>query len=555
MKKSFIISAIVLLAGMTACNKTDRVLSGAGQIRFAPTGVDTRAIVTDAAGLQAQTFQVYDFMGETKYIDDQITYNSTTTGWDYTTADFYLWKSGTHKMFGYTASAGELGSDMKVTFSKVLTTAADDQVDFLYSQIVTQDAAAWKAVEGNTPDTPVALNFKHTLSAVSVTIKNCTDKAVTLNSVSGPTIPNDGSVTVDFSGTAPAVTYATPAASTTPFVATAVPANTSVAADASADVLNAGATTKSYQVVWPQTIAKDAVTVTVSYTLNGTAYTDKVVALPATTWEPGKMYDYVLQILPTDVKLTFVVQDWEKVSGLELDTEDDSINMSNVTWMNSKVYVNEGGSLVLKNTVVDGEYSVYMYKDAIPAVLNKYAETVYQTYEEDVTDPDTGDVIHHAGDFVLDENDEKIVLHEEGDMILDEHGDPTYVPGTASTYTYIPAQAYFTVNYPNEGLFKIILIPAYGQTEEDLDLTKYQIMIYDSTLNPKAFRQINAAGEPIPTDHDTIYFQIRAVDSAQDGARYKAQVNILFKPAGSEDWISAYSEVRANYACVIPATN
>ena len=546
MKKALIYSAMVLLAGAMACNKTDHVLSGDGHIRFAPTGVETRALVTND-NIQAETFQVYDFIGTTKYIDDQITYNATDAVWDYANADYYLWKSGTHKLFGFTAGAGTLGTDQKVTISKTLTTATADQVDLLYSEIVTQDAAAWKSTAGNTPDTPVALNFKHLLSAVSIVIHNGTDKDVVINSVSGPAIAGSGSATVDFSGTAPTVSYTTPTVSeTTPFVATAFPASTTVAVDAVADVLNGGASSKSYQVVWPQAIAAGAVSVTVSYTMNGTPFTNKVVALPAANWEVGHKYDYVLHILPTGVKLTFVVQDWNQVDGLEMDTKDDSINMSNVTWMNSKVYVNG----VMMNTVDDNAYSVYMYKNAQPAVLCKYEETVYQTYEEDVIDPDTGDVIHHAGDQVLDDNNQPIVLHLVDDLILDENGNPTYKPGVA-TQTYFPAQAYFTVNYPLTGKYKIVLIPAWGETT--VDTSKYQIMLYDKSVEGH-YRAINPEGETIPTDHETIYFQIRAT-LPQDGAQHKAQINILFQPGGEGEWISAYSEVRANYACVIPASN
>ena len=546
MKKALIYSAMVLLAGAMACNKTDHVLSGDGHIRFAPTGVETRALVTND-NIQAETFQVFDFIGTTEYINDQITYNATDAVWDYAHADYYLWKSGTHKLFGFTAGAGTLGTDQKVTFSKTLTTATADQTDLLYSEIVTQDADAWKSTTGNTPDTPVALNFKHLLSAVSIVIHNGTDKDVVINSVSGPAIAGSGSATVDFSGTAPTVSYTTPTVSeTTPFVATAFPANTTVAADAVADVLNGGASSKSYQVVWPQAIAEGAVSVTVSYTMNGASFTNKVVALPAANWVVGHKYDYVLHILPTGVKLTFVVQDWNQVDGLEMDTKDDSINMSNVTWMNSKVYVNG----VLTNTVSDGDYSVYMYKNAQPAVLCKYEETVYQTYEENVIDPDTGDVIHYAGDQVLDDNNQPIVLHLVDDLILDENGNPTYEPGVA-TQTYFPAQAYFTVNYPLTGKYKIVLIPAYGETT--VDTSKYQIMLYDKSVEGN-YRAINPNGETIPTDHETIYFQIRAT-LPQDGAQHKAQINIFFQPGGEGEWISAYSEVRANYALVIPASN
>lgn len=499
MKKALIISAIVLLAGVAACNKTDSVLSGEGQIRFAPASVETRAIVEDAAGLQAQTFQVYDFMGDTKYIDDQIKYNTTEETWEYVVGDFYLWKSGSHKMFGYTASAGELDANKKVTFSKVLTTDPDDQVDFLYSQIVSQTAAQWKAVQGNTPDTPVALNFKHTLAAVSITVKNATASAVTLNSV-GAAIKNSGSVTVDFSGEDPVKTYGEVSASTTPFISATALENISLPADGLVDVLSQAVTNaedgSAYMVVWPQTLEDGDQVVNVNYTMNDQNY-NKAVKIPAVTWESGKKYTYVLNIYPTNVELTFIVQPWEKVEVGSLDTKTGSINMSNVTWMNRKVKLTEDGDPV--NTLDMSAYSVYMYHDP---------------YYEDVV---SGEWVQYEG--------------------------------------YYPAQAFFTVNYPVSGKFKIGLIPAYGETTVDEDA--YEIWIYDKGDSsavppiPGSFRLMdNENGEDIT--NDTVYFQVRAA-AGQDGTQHEAQINIWFKPDGSNDWVSAYSEIRANYACVIPA--
>ena len=499
MKKALIYSAMVLLAGAMACNKTDLVLSGDGHIRFAPTGVETRALVTNA-NIQAETFQVYDFIGTTNYIDDQITYNATDAVWDYENADYYLWKAGTHKLFGFTAGAGTLGTDQKVTISKTLTTATADQVDILYSEIVTQDAAAWKSTTGNTPDTPVALNFKHMFAAVSFEIKNESGKAVTLNTVSGPAIKNAGSVTVDYSGNAVSISDVTFAASTTPFAPGL--SNVSLADGASVDGLS-GAATPDYFVVWPQALpdGEDALTVAFNYTI-GTG-TDAVVKtanvkLPADTWQAGHKYAFLLTVYPTDVHLIFTVQPWDSGEAGEIDTKTGSINMSNVTWMNTKVKLTEGATET-ENTVNNSGYAVNMY----------YKPWVLQTVD----------------------------------------GVETW-----SQYTqyggYYPAQGYFTVNYPKAGLFKIELIPAYGETE--VDPSKYQILIYDNSTDPAAFRAINTDGEDIT--NNTVYFRIAAAAN-QDGAQHKAQINILFKPDGSDEWISAYSEVRANYALVIPATN
>ena len=574
MKKVFTYSALVLLLAATACNKTESVSLGESGIRFAPASVETRALIEDAAGLQAQTFQVYDLLDGASYIDDVIAY--ADGAWNYASENTYSWKAGAHKFYGFTQNAGTLESNV-LTVSKTLIVPEDaDQIknDLLYSEVFSTTAADWKADAAHTVDTPVALHMKHLFSAVSITLKNCTDFDASVTKVTAPAIPNEGSATVSYAGNAADVTYTTPTVSASGSFVSATPINAATALDSqkSIDVLKmAAADAKAYQLVWPQALAEDAVTVTVSYTLNGKTYTDKTVALPADTWVAGKKYDYELQILPSDIRLVFKVQPWDAGTAGAIDTKNGSINMSNVTWMNTKLMVDDE----LVNTVVNSAYSVYMYKDPYltltkyPAdVYQTYEEDVYQTYAEDVYDEDgetilhhAGDqvldeennpiILHHAGDQVLDEENNPIILHHAGDLILDEDGHQDYLKGTKYE-GYYPAQAYFTVNYPESGLFKIGLIPAYGKTTVDEDA--YEIWIYDNTTTPAAFRKMNADGESLPEDHDTIYFQIRAA-ADQDGAEHKAQVNIWFKPTGSEEWISAYSEIRANYACVIPAVS
>lgn len=585
MKKAFTYSALVLLLAATACDKTESVSLGESGIRFAPASVETRALIEDAAGLQAQAFQVYDFMGTTKYIDETISYNTTTSTWDYASGVDYLWKAGTHKFFGFTQNAGTLSANV-LTVSKTLTTAEADQADLLYSEVFSTTAADWKADAAHTVDTPVALHMKHLFSAVSITLKNCTDYEASVTKVTAPAIPNEGSATVSYAGDKVAVEYTAPTVIGNFVSATPISSATALASQKSIDVLKmAAADAKAYQLVWPQTLAEDAVNVTVSYTLNGTTYTDKTVTLPADTWVAGQKYDYELQILPSDIRLVFVVQPWDSGEAGEIDTETGSINMSNVTWMNTKLMVNDE----LVNTVVNKDFSVTMYKDPYFPVASMYSETVYQTYPEDVyqtyeedvyaEDGETiihhaGDqvldeedkpiVLHHAGDQVLDEDDNPIVLHNIGDPVLDENGNQVYENGTQYS-GYYPAQGYFTVNYPRSGLFKIELKPAVKDPQgEYFDASKYEILIYDASLAHPAFRAINPEGETITIN--TVYFRITAA-AKQDGAQHKAQINIWFKAAQYDEttetwvipedaeWVSAYSEIRANYALVIPATN
>jgi len=505
MKKTFIYSIIILLAGcLASCEKNEGPVGAAeGTITFAPSAVKTRALIEDEAALQAVTFQVYDYLDDAEYINNKVAY--AEGAWAYTDEQTYLWKNGTHRLFGFSDGLGTL-SEGKVAVSKVLTDQTQD--DLLYSEIVKTTAAAWKAIEGNTAETPVSLNMKHLLSAVAITVQNFSGNEVTLNSVSKPAIPNSGSATVDFSGDAVAVEYGDVTVSGDFSTATALSGVTLAAAVEAAeatddtpaveaedggkvDVIGQAATTDpAYYIVWPQTIEEGSeIDVTVNYTMKGKTY-NKTVKIPAGTWSAGKKYNYTLQIFPTDVRLIFKVMPWDSIEVGDIDTSTGSINMTNVTWQNTKVKLTADGEET--NTLVNNAYSVYMYKD--PYVQSGDSWTQYDGY--------------------------------------------------------IPAQGYFTVNYPDAGVYKIILIPAYGETE--VDASKYQILIYDNSTDPAAFRAIKTDGEDISLN--TVYFRVCAADGiTAPHPEYRAQIDILFKADGSDEWVSAYSEIRANYACVIPA--
>ena len=488
MKKAFTYSAIVLLLGFAACNKTDSINFGSDEIRFAPAEVRTRALIETKADLRSQTFQVYDYLtttaGTTEHINNTIAFNATT-GWTYGTAATYKWADGTHKFFGYTSGAGSFASNT-LSVSKTLTTAEADQVDLLYSDIYTTTAADWKS--NKTAKDSVMLNFHHLLSAVSFIVTNTTTNQVVLNSVDVK-IPNKGSATVNYAGDDEVVTYGN--VTTDGDFITATPlSDLTISQDQLVDVLTQAVVTGAqYQMVWPQEFEEDGdLVVSVSYTMTIPAAEEgeepisstftKDVKIPAVEWEAGNRYVYTLQITPSDIQLIFKVMPWDEGKAGEIDTATGSINMSNVTWMNSKVIV--GGEEV--NTVVNGDYAVYMY----------YHPTV------------------------------------NGETYTANNG-------------YFPAMGYFTVNYPKSGLYKIGLIPAYGESEVDEDA--YEIVVW----NGSAFVDIDPDGEEITKE--TVYFQVRA--TGVDSAAHKAQIDIWFKPDGSDEWISAYSEIRANYALTI----
>ncbi len=490
MKKLVYTIGIALAFGFVSCDKTSEIFdeNKGSTISFEPKTVETRALINSVEDLHSSTLRVFDFwsgQASEPYINNTLVYQNSQ--WQYGTEATYYWKDGTHKFFSFTDALGTLNSSKVVSVSKTLTTAEENQTDLLYSQVFTSTAADW--MSSNTATTPVPLTFKHLLSSVAIVVKNCSGTPVTLNSVSA-SIPNVGSASVNYSADTVAVTLGDVSAGTTPFISAAALSNVTLASQDSVDVLaqaKMAAEDYSYYVIWPQEINEESpVSVDVSYTPDGAEEAlVKTVSLPATTWEPGNKYLYVLRILPTGVVLTFKVLPWEKVDVGSIDTKTGSINMSNVTWMNTKVRLTQTGDEL--NSVVISLYTVNMY---------------YKPWVN-------------------------------GSQISG----------------FLPAQGYFTVNYPTSGKFKIGLIPAYGETE--VDESKYAIYIYHKNGDTGTWVAQNADGETIT--NDTVYFQVRPTMSAPDGNEYKAQVDIWFKPTGSDDWVSAYSEVRANYALTIPA--
>lgn len=312
MKKSLIYSAIVLLFASMACNKTETLVSGDEMIRFAPATESTRALIEDNTDLQAVTFRVYDYLDNAEYINDQISYDSDAepNQWVYASetgkTKGYLWKTGTHKLFGYTASLPALSSN-KVTYTATVTASAN-QNDLLYSDLVSTTAKAWKETEDNTKTTPVKLNMKHLFAAVSFSVVNNKTAAITMNDVTLPTIQTSYTATINYGGTAVAVSYAA-AESQSDFITAETKTDVALAAGAQMDLLTQTVATPTFFVVWPQTFA--ATTVTVHYTYQERSY-EATISLPEVAWANGKKYEYKLIIGDVDdILLNFTVKDWE----------------------------------------------------------------------------------------------------------------------------------------------------------------------------------------------------------------------------------------------------
>lgn len=495
-------AVLIALTFAASCNQIEDLDTNNGLICFAPQSVETKAMVT-SVNLTGQAFKVIDLMGTTRYIDDAITFDQDNNAWVFASGDTYLWKDGSHKFFGYTRGddpdqPGIIGtlSGTTLTIPETKLSTSENQTDLLYSSIVSTTAEDWKAAaSGHTTQTPVPLEFHHLLSAISVTVENCTGGPLTVNSVT-VTLPNKTSATVDFGVTTtdhPTVEVVTPLTTVGAFhTYTPTADNATLADQAIIDVLTGTLLATSDAkatpfMIWPQTLAKDAATISIQ--IDGESNPRTVSILKDTKWEAGKVNAYNLMIYPETITLNFIVQPWYKKT-IDVDTDFGSINMSNVTWMNFKVMVNGEE----KNTLDNARMSVYMYAGESEQAYNGY----------------------------------------------------------------YPAQGYFTVNYPKSGKYRIGLIPAYGDSQgQYFDEDAYEIWIYDSD-NESWYEHNQEEGEVITIN--TVYFQVRAA-SGQDGYQHKAQINIWFLPDDPDDpndgneWISAYSEVRATYSLIIPASN
>ena len=358
MRKNILYTAVILALAALAvsCNKVDNNLTGDDLISFAPQAAGTKAMLNNETDLQTQTFAVKDIVDGALYVENTIVYNG---GWAYTDpADAkYLWKNGTHNLFGYTAGMGTF-TGTTLTLPSTTLTASSAQNDLLYSDIVTTTAEAWKAAEGHEKSTPVPLHFHHLLSAISITVENHTPTDIVINSAS-VSLPNQAAPTISFTGTTPVPAIGT--LTKGDFIATAMSAPVTLAASDSLDVLAQAKLASKAQpaqcMIWPQTLAANDAQVTISYVQDGETKSATVSIPEGTVWNAGKINAYNILIRPTSIKLVFEVQPWQKVEGIDgIDTATGSINMSNVTWVQQIV----NG----KNTVDNSGYgTVYLIKN------------------------------------------------------------------------------------------------------------------------------------------------------------------------------------------------
>ncbi len=550
MKKAYIYLTFIVMAvlGTASCSKhssldmPEEKEAQENKIGFGSVSAQRVGEVTPDAS-KKRKIQVYDYYTaegtstSVEYIDELIQESATKGVWAYVKegkTHSYSWKKGTHKFFGWEA-VDSTGAAARVlnynSEDKVLTITGENtapvalpgkaNTDYRYAEIekvsYPDDVIETDDDGKKTGVKTIQLKVNHLSAALSYTVENFTGQTYTINSISVSNVVTTATPTVNYSGDKAAIAY-------------------NLGKDKGSVSLVLGEGDNAVKTcVWPQTV--EGSKLTVNYKL-GTTDKEVTIDIPKTTWKAGKYYNFKLQIRPSDVQLIFEVMPWTVVN-VPVNTESGSINMSNVTWQNTVVTLNQGTATEsTANTLDNGAYSVYMYHNASVQVIKRdtNGEPIHQTYPEDVKGEDGETIIHHKGDNVVD-----------------EYGNPTVYVMEWKTYDYYPAQGYFTVNYPKSGLFKMDLIPAYRETSVNKDM--YEIYVYDNTLTTTdKWRKIKADGETIT--NKTVYFQVRASQNvAETHPQYKAQIDIWFKATDSNEWVSGYSEIRATYACIIPAVN
>ena len=507
MKKTILYSSLILVLGAIACNKTDEIVPKSDALISIRTGIDTKSFIGTQELLQANaTLHIMDFVGTEKYIDDNITYVAATTedeegAWDFVEGHSYTWKSGDHKFYGWLVKDGNLTvsptytqASHSLSYSKALTTAAADQADFLYSNVIKRNpsAAGGKAA--------VPLQFIHLFSGIRISLTNSLGKQITVKSVSISGLKNSATGNITFGdptetnakGTSVSIDNLAESGS---FISATALTNQALADGGKIDVLSqsvlgADATAAAYM-IWPQLMDGTA-KVTVVYNTGETDAADKTrvvdLAIPDgngfKTMAAAYRYSFDLNIVSNDIQLTFVVADWDAKPTTITSGGGANITMSNVMWLHNR----------------------QVFYESAPSE----ADAIIDTEKDPVTGQTT------------------------------VYGSATIFRSTAEGHPYVPVRAYFSIDYPTAGTYQIKLVRAYGATNDN-DL---QYFTLDNT------------GDTIVPGKE-IYFSITASDAAKADtaaakAEHKCQVDITITPTGGQP-LSAYSEIRATYTVIIPA--
>ena len=480
MKKTLLYSSLILVLGAIACNKTDEIVPKSDALISITTGINTKSFIGTQELLQTNaTLHIMDIVsGDTQaYIDNDITYDATAEAWVFAGAQSYTWKSGDHKFFGWLTKDGSLtvsptytASSNTLSYSKALTTAAADQADFLYSDVIKRNPA-------NAADrAAVDLQFSHLFSGISIALTNSLGKAITVKSVSLSGLKNSATASIVYAdptdanakGTTVAINNLAASGS---FISATALSNQSLAADGKIDVLNQAAlasdASAAAYMIWPQLMDGTA-KVTVVYNTGETGAADKTkvvnLAIPDgenyKTMVGGTRYNFDLQVTSNDIELIFNVANWDAKPTTITSEGGENITMSNVMWLHNR----------------------QVFYESAP----NEADAIMDTYDDD-------EGVRH-------------------------YGTATIFRSTAEGNPYVPVRAYFSIDYPSAGTYQIKLVRAYGATNDN-DLQYFTLDNTGDTIVPgkEIYFSINASAA-----------------AASNTAEHKCSIDIVITPTGGQ---------------------
>ena len=284
MKKQFLTVAVAALA-LAGCSKNETVEVASNRaIGFdAFVGKATRAVTeTDVNALKAGFF-VYGGYEENAdvFFDTKVT-SADGSEWTYSPIRYWV-KDETYKFAAYAPEAVKNNGSVSFDYTSGALTVTDyqatqdNQADFVYAKSEPIPGLA----SGNDE---ISLTFAHMLSMVKFTFKNAFGNGVKvdISNVAINGIKTKATCT-DGNWTAPS--------DATEFTKASFPQMTTN-----------GAISEEEIVIIPQTIQKDAVTVTFNLTVtteDGTKVADnvnKTAKLEAITWDKNNRYNYILTI-------------------------------------------------------------------------------------------------------------------------------------------------------------------------------------------------------------------------------------------------------------------
>jgi hypothetical protein len=395
MKQNFkhtLFASIAVLAAV-ACNKTghDDLQPEVTPITICATesGVTKAFLDNGTFNSAGNRIQVYDFVDDgsttVKHIDAYAgpdvesnspmhTYEYTWPFEDKTTGEptIYQWIPGTHKFFGWLAKDANFGAvpmtpetffgngftfnetAQTLTISPKAIDHSTPQFDFLYSNVVTTEPQ----------NDPVDLSFGHLFTAVSIGVENSTASFVKIEDFKIEGIPSTRGASVNFSGTAAAVSYSnwtegatiTRGLDTDPYEVS--PKNLR------SNIFN-GSTTQQFMMLWPveaqylhstakaETSQEGVVTypqdwkMYVKYTADGKTY-EKRINFPDVSWEAGKKYHLTIVFADKMVELKTEVKPWE-YEDQTIDYTDEGVSISSggaLTWDRTVSSVDDAAKMV-----------------------------------------------------------------------------------------------------------------------------------------------------------------------------------------------------------------